>query len=156
MDGSHDGILILDFEKSQFFTIFFGLQQIIYSINILLMEPEVQGGGDAPLKRARKLTEKAESLLEPVQKVERAKPLKKTTKQTPKAVKPIIATVIKEKAYKVPILNSKDKTCKVLPVNDLHILPSVALSEFDKATQLSLCKDQLVCTGCEVSTQSSS
>lgn len=35
------------------------------------------------------------------------------------------------------------------PVN-LNILPSVALSSYDKASQLTLSKDQLICHGCEV------
>ena len=34
--------------------------------------------------------------------------------------------------------------------NDLRILPSVVLSEYDKAPQLLLCKDQLICHGYEV------
>jgi hypothetical protein len=33
---------------------------------------------------------------------------------------------------------------------NVNILPSVALSSYDKASQLTLSKDQLICHGCEV------
>lgn len=36
------------------------------------------------------------------------------------------------------------------PAFEPKILPSVALSLYDKAAQLKLCEDQLICFGCEV------
>jgi hypothetical protein len=47
----------------------------------------------------------------------------------------------------------RDKSTKpqTSSANDLRIIPLVALSEYDKASQLLLCQDQLICTGCEVS-----
>ncbi len=36
------------------------------------------------------------------------------------------------------------------PCFETKLLPSVALSLYDKASQLKLCDDQLVCFGCEV------
>jgi hypothetical protein len=52
---------------------------------------------------------------------------------------------------KLSSLRDKSKPSQTSSVNDLRIIPLVALSEYDKAAQLLLCKDQLICTGCEVS-----
>lgn len=37
-----------------------------------------------------------------------------------------------------------------VPLSNMFIAPSVALSTYDKASQLTLSKDQLICYGCEV------
>ena len=39
----------------------------------------------------------------------------------------------------------------IQPTFESRLLPSVALSAYDKAVQLSLSDDQLICYGCEVS-----
>ena len=40
----------------------------------------------------------------------------------------------------------------IVPQFETKVLPSVALSQFDKASQLVLSHDQLICLGCEVIT----
>lgn len=41
----------------------------------------------------------------------------------------------------------------IVPQFETKVLPSVALSQFDKASQLVLSSDQLICHGCEVRLQ---
>lgn len=41
----------------------------------------------------------------------------------------------------------------IAPIYETKVLPSVALSQFDKASQLVLSHDQLICCGCEVNSE---
>jgi hypothetical protein len=109
--------------------------------DIVVAEP-----GVLPAKRARKATDK-EFIVQPNQLA--------TSKKTSGPGKGSSLQKDKSSSAKNTKKHQRGTTVQVAPPvappTNHFIAPSVSLSSFDKAAQLKLSKDHLVCYGCEVS-----
>lgn len=111
---------------------------LVFSLETMSNQSENAGDQQnedaAPAKRVRKQTDKDFSYS--------GQQLASAPK---KPIKPTAASKERQRAQQAL------KAALPIPVNvNVCILPSVALSSYDKASQLTLSKDQLLCHGCEV------